>query len=67
MGKRARRERIYRLLRAEGISKKKARRAAKRLDRDASAKTARSKLAALGARAKAVRVHRPNLHRQAAD
>jgi hypothetical protein len=66
MGKRARRERIYRLLRAEGISKKKASRAADRLARDPSAKSSHSKLAALGDKAKALGVHRPKLHRQAA-
>jgi hypothetical protein len=66
MGKRARRERIYRLLRAEGIPKKKANRAADRLARDSSAKSSHSKLAALGDKAKALGAHRPKLRRQSA-
>jgi hypothetical protein len=61
MAKRARRKRIYRLLRAEGISKKKAMAAAKRLARNPTAKPRTSKLGTLARKAKTLEVHRPNL------
>jgi hypothetical protein len=66
MAKRARRKRIYRLLRAEGISKKKADAAAKRLARNPTAKPSASRLAALGRKAKAIDIHRPTLRHRAA-
>jgi hypothetical protein len=65
MGRRARHKRIYRLLRAEGISKKKATRAADRLARDPDARLTHSKLAALGGKAKALSGRRPKLRRPA--
>ena len=62
MAKRTRRKRIYRLLRTEGISKKKAMAAAKRLARNPTAKPSTSKLAALGRKARSFDVHRPKVH-----
>ena len=61
MAKQARRKRIYRLLRSEGISKKKASAAAARLARNPTAKRRTSKLAALGRKAKALELRRPTL------
>jgi hypothetical protein len=65
MAKRTRRKRIYRLLRAEGISKKKAASAAHRLARNPTAKPRTSKLAVLGRKAKSFEVHRPTLRHRA--
>jgi hypothetical protein len=63
-GKRERRKRIYRLLREEGVSKKKSARAAKRLARSPGPKSSKnSRLSALGTKAKTIAAHRPTLHR----
>ena len=66
MANRTRRKRIYRLLRDEGISKKKANAAAKRLARNPTAKPGASRLAALGGKVKAIDIHRPKLRHRAA-
>jgi hypothetical protein len=63
MAKRTRRKRIYRLLRTEGISKKKAAAAAKRLARNPTAKPRFSTLAALGNKAKSLDLHSAKLRR----
>jgi hypothetical protein len=62
MGKRARRKRIYRMLRAEGISKRKSTAAAKRLARNLTTRSAKSRRARLGRAAKTISLHRPSLH-----